>query len=194
VAESAFAGCAPVLPTREGAAAHPVEPLSLVSVTVWHGEDTALAHLAKTTFALDLPQAGRWTHAGDIIAIWIGPGHWWLQGALLRDLTPLAAHAGLIDLSDARAMLRIYGPEDRDMLASLLPIDLHPRGFAPGRAASTVAGHIAVHIRQLDTVPTYDLSCARSYAGSLWRALEMAGNGRIRLDLAERPAEAVSPH
>lgn len=183
---SAFAGCAPVVPTHEGAVAHPVEPLSVVSVNAWRGGTAALADALRAAFGLDLPEPGRWTQAGDLAAVWAGPGHWWLQreraGALLAELTPLVgAHAGLIDISDARAVLRVRGPAARDMLASLLPIDLHPRAFQPGHAATTVAAHVGVQVRQIDAAPTYDLSCARSFAGSLWRAVDLAGAGRIRL-------------
>lgn len=198
---SAFAGCKPVASSHGGAEAAPVEGLSIVSVTAWRDAEPALIEAMQSAFALALPEAGRWTHAGDLVAMWVGPGHWWLQreagGLLLPEIAAAAAdRAGLIDISDARATLRIHGPAARDILASLLPIDLHPRALAPGRVASTIAAHIGVQLRQIDVAPSYDLSCLRSYAGSLWRALELAGAGRIRMgvgELAETAAGAVSP-
>jgi sarcosine oxidase subunit gamma len=161
-------------------------PLSIVSVTAWSGADPALSGSVQAAFGLTLPQAGRWTQAGDIAALWVGPGHWWLQreraSALFAELEPVVGgHAALIDISDARAVLRVSGAAAPTILASLLPIDLHPRAFRPGQVASTVAAHIGVQIRQLDDAPTYDLSCLRSFAGSLWRSVELAGAGRIRL-------------
>jgi sarcosine oxidase subunit gamma len=183
---SAFAFCAPVAPTHPGATAHPVEPLSVISVIAWTGAAPALAASVRAAFGVALPPPGRWTQAGDLAALWVGPGHWWLQreraSPLFAELAPVAAtHAALIDISDARAMLRISGPAAPTILASLLPIDLHPRAFQPGHVANTVAAHIGVQIRQLDDVPTYDLSCPRSFAGSLWRGVELAGAGRVRL-------------
>jgi sarcosine oxidase subunit gamma len=183
---SAFAGCAAVVPVQAGASAHPVEPLSVVSVTAWTGAAAALAGAVHAAFGLHLPPPGRWTQAGDLTALWVGPGHWWLQrdraSALCVELAPVAgAHAALIDLSDARAVLRIAGPAAPTILASLVPLDLHPRAFRPGHVANTVAAHNGVQIRQLDDAPSYDLSCLRSFAGSLWRSLELAGAGRIRL-------------
>jgi sarcosine oxidase subunit gamma len=45
----------------------------------------------------------------------------------------------------------------------------------PGNVASTVAAHIGVQIWQVDALPSYDLAGPISYAGSLLRALELAG-------------------
>ncbi len=178
---SAFAGCAPVVPTHGGAWAVPVEPLESVSVMVWPGQTGAL----RDALGFDPPAPGRWTQAGALVAVWLGPGHFLLQregdAALMAELAPaIGDRAALIDLTDARATLRLTGPATRDILAALLPIDLHPRAFAPGHAATTVAVHLTVQVRQLDAT-TYDLAVSRSFAGSLWRALELAGAGRLRL-------------
>lgn len=183
---SAFAGCMPVVPTHEGARAMPVEPLAAVSVTAWPGRAAALGAALHGAFGLTLPEAGRWTQAGALVAVWLAPEHFSLQreGAapLFPELEPvIGERAALIDLTDARAVLRLAGPAAREILAGLLPIDLHPRGFAPGRAATTVSGHLTVQVRQIDTAPSYDLAVGRSFAGSLWRALELAGAGRLRL-------------
>ena len=181
---SAFAGCKPVLPTHEAARATPVGPLAVVSLTAWDREATVAA--LRDTLGLLLPEAGRWTAAQDIVAVWLGPDHWVLQREATAPLLPQIAgvvghHAGLVDLTDARAVLRLTGPAAREILSALLPIDLHPRGFAPGRAATTVTSHLTVQLRQIDTAPTYELSVGRSFAGSLWRSLELAGTGRLRL-------------
>jgi sarcosine oxidase subunit gamma len=181
---SAFADCKAVVPAHEAARATPVEPLAAVSLTAWDREAAAAA--LRDTLGLMLPDAGRWTVAQDIVAVWLGPNHWALQREGTTPLLPeivriVGDHAGLIDLTDARAVLRLTGPAAREILSALLPIDLHPRGFAPGRAATTVTSHLTVQLRQIDAAPTYELSVGRSFAGSLWRALELAGAGRLRL-------------
>lgn len=182
---SAFAGCAPVAADHAGATASPVEPLSVVSVTAWRGQADALAAAVLAQCGLALPQAGHWVEHNGLTAVWAGPGHWWLQRAgrakLLQELLPLGEHAGLIDISDGRAILRLRGLEARRILMSLLPLDLHPRVFTPGCVASTIGGHMTVQVRQIDDAPTYDLACLRSFAGSLWRSLELAGAGRLTL-------------
>jgi sarcosine oxidase subunit gamma len=174
------------VPAHEGARATTVEPVAAVSVTVWPGRTAALGVALRSAFGLDLPEAGRWTQSGGLVAVWLGPDQFSLQreGAapLLPDLAPVVADlAAPIDLTDARATLRIAGPAARDILAALLPIDLHPRAFAPGRTATTLAAHMTVQVRQIDAAPSYELSVSRSFAGSFWRALELAGAGRLRL-------------
>ena len=181
---SAFADCKPVAPAHEAARATPVEPLAAVSLTAWDREATATA--LRDALGLELPEAGRWHGANGIVAIWLGPGHWTLQREgeipLLPEIAGIVGdHAALIELTDARAVLRLTGPAAREILSALLPIDLHPRGFAPGRVATTVTSHLTVQLRQIDTAPTYELSVGRSFAGSLWRSLELAGAGRLRL-------------
>ncbi len=183
---SAFADCQPLVPAHEGARAVAVEPLAAVSVTAWPGRAPALSDALHAAFGLRLPEAGRWTEAGGLVAVWLGPRHFLVQreGSDLlfeRVATAIGELAAVIDLTDARATLRVTGPAARDILAGLLPIDLHPRGFAPGRAATTLAAHMTVQVRQIDTAPSYELSVSRSFAKSLWRALELAGAGRLRL-------------
>jgi heterotetrameric sarcosine oxidase gamma subunit len=161
-----------------------IAPLTVVSLTAWPGEAAALAERLRARFGLELAEAGRWTEAGDLACIWLAPDHWQIERAGAHDLAPdLAAlagpHGGVIDVTDARAALRIGGGGSRDLLARLLPLDLHPRAFAPHRAASTIAAHIGVQIRQIDATPTYDLACLRSYAESLRRAVEHAGAGSL---------------
>ncbi len=184
---SAFAGCPPVTPTLpQQAVASAVGMLSIVSVTAWRGRIPALAAALHAGFGLDLAAAGRWTGSDVLACIWSAPGHWHIQrqgcGRLADDLAAaLGAEAGQIDVSDARAALRISGPGAPAMLARLLPIDLHPRAFAPQLAAATLAGHISVQLRQIDAAPSYEIACSRSYAASLWQALATAGAGALRL-------------
>jgi methylglutamate dehydrogenase subunit D len=181
---SAFADCTPVTSAHEGAHATPVEPLAVVSITTWDTGAAIAAILA--TFGVELPEAGRWAASEHLVAVWLAPNHWSLQRAGAAPLLPdvvraVGAGAAVIDLTNARATLRLSGPASHDILAALVPIDLHPRAFAPGRAASTVAGHLTVQLRQLDIGPSYEISVGRSFAGSLWRALELAGAGRLGL-------------
>ncbi len=159
--------------------------MTAVSVTAWPGATAALGERLHTAFGLALAAPRRWTAAGALVSVWLGPDHWQIEHADMPDLArQLAAaagpHGGVIDVSDACAALRLSGPASRDVLARLLPLDLHPRVFAPGHAAASVAAHIDVRLRQIDAAPTYDLACPRSYADSLWHALEHAGVERIR--------------
>lgn len=163
-----------------------IEPLTVVLLTAWREAAASLAARVRDAFGLDLAEPGRWTAAGDLMCVWLGPEHWQIERAgthgLVSDLHAVAgSDGGVIDLSDARAVMRIAGLASADILARLVPLDLHPRAFAPHHAAGTLAAHIAVQLRQIDTTPTYDLACPRSCAGSLRRAVEHAGGGQIRI-------------
>ncbi|MGH3851274.1 MAG: sarcosine oxidase subunit gamma, partial [Pseudonocardiaceae bacterium] len=83
----------------------------------------------------------------------------------------LAGSASLVDQSDGKAVLRIAGPRTRDVLAKGCPLDLHPRVFKPGDAATTAISLIPCQLWQIDEAPTYDIAVASSYAGSFWRWL-----------------------
>lgn len=159
---------------------HRVGPRSVVSVSAWPDRADALALLLSRALGLQLARPGRWTAAGDLVCVWTAPTQWQVQRAGRQDLLAqldavVGDAAGLIDLSDASVVLRLGGAGAREVLARLLPIDLHPRAFGPTSAARSYAAHMTVQVRQLDVAPTYELACAGSYAGSLWRALELAG-------------------
>lgn len=162
-----------------------IGPVTAVSFTAWPGQAQALAARVRAQFKLDLAAPGRWTQADALACVWLGPDRWQMERAGRHDLLPVLVtvageHGTAIDVSDARAVLRLSGPGSRDILSRLLPLDLHPRAFAPHHAASTVAAHIGVQLRQIDAAPTYDLTCARSYAESLRRAVDHAGGTALR--------------
>jgi sarcosine oxidase subunit gamma len=109
------------------------------------------------------------------------PGQWLFvrevpgDGLALRIAAALGDAATLIDLSDARAAVRVSGPGAREALAKFLPLDLHARVMQPGDAAATVAAHLPILLWQHDATPSYDLLCARSLGSSFHRALQLAG-------------------
>ena len=80
----------------------------------------------------------------------------------------LKGDATMVDLSDGKAVLRISGPRARDTLAKGCSLDLHPRVFKPGSAATTPVALIDCVIWQVDETPTYDLAVPTSYAESFW--------------------------
>jgi sarcosine oxidase subunit gamma len=72
-------------------------------------------------------------------------------------------------------VLRLSGPAVRDILAAVVPIDLHPRAFRPGDTAITLAGQVGVQLRQLDAAPRFEMMAFRSYAASLFQTVLQAG-------------------
>ena len=111
----------------------------------------------------------------------IGPGQWFAEmpfgpaeaiESALR--SALGDHATIVDQSHARIVLRFTGQRVREVLATGVPLDLHPRAFVPGDIAQTIVAHIGVQIWQLSAEPIYELAVPRSLTGSFWSWLEHA--------------------
>ncbi len=67
------------------------------------------------------------------------------------------------DVSDMRAGFEVRGPRLREVLAKLVPIDMHPETFTPGRVRRTHLAQVpvAVWMRAQDTARVL---CFRSVA------------------------------
>ncbi len=146
--------------------------LDIVTVAARRGQGAAIAAAVRDAFGLDLPVTPRRVGDARLAFLWAGDARWTavtdarddrLEAALRDRLCGLAAITGQ---SDGRVVLRIAGPSARDVLGKAMAIDLHPRAFRPGDVALTQAFHIAVQLWRVDEA-TYDLSVARSFAGSL---------------------------
>lgn len=120
--------------------------------------------------------------AGDHALLWLGPDEWLLHGpvggetALHAALTAgfAARHASVVDVTDNGTLLVLEGPAVRVVLAKGCPLDLHPRAFAPGRCAQTLAGQVPVTLWQ-QTDARIALFARRSFAPFLWDWLVDAG-------------------
>ncbi len=154
---------------------------ALVSLAARRDAGAAAASRMQQQLGLELPPPGRWTASGDLVAICTTPGQWLVMQdhndfTLCDRLSAVVLEsATVIELSDSRVAIQMSGTGVRTALGTFLPLDLHPRAMQPGAVAATVAAHLPVLVRQIDDVPTYELLCARSFAGSFYRALELAG-------------------
>ncbi|HEV7439940.1 MAG TPA: sarcosine oxidase subunit gamma family protein [Methylobacterium sp.] len=149
----------------------PREGLRLAAIVVGRdGAEAAGTRLAEA-LGLPLPEPRRASLGPDRGLVWTGPGQWLAvaeAAATLGSLAPaLADLAAVTDQSDARAVLRVSGPRARDVLAKGFAIDLHPRAFPVGSAATTSVGGIGVQI-WMSGAATYDIAVGRSLAGSFW--------------------------
>jgi heterotetrameric sarcosine oxidase gamma subunit len=156
--------------------------LTLASVVALRNSSGALARRVHEVFGFEPPPEPRYIGRGEIAFAWTGPAQWLAIGAgvqgdalVARLRAELSSLASISDQTDGRAVIRLRGPDVRSLLAKGLPIDLHPRAFAPGRAAVTVLGQVGLYIWQVDAQPTYDLAVPRSYAAYVWRWIVDAG-------------------
>jgi heterotetrameric sarcosine oxidase gamma subunit len=150
----------------------------LASVMARRGQRDAVSHAVREAFGLTLPASPSYVTNGLTAFVWAGPGHWLAvadsdDACTFEDRlrTRLQSSASICGQSDGRSIIRICGPNARDALAKIVPIDLHPREFGPGHAAVTLAGQIGIHLWQIDAVPSYDVAVFRSLAAAMWQSL-----------------------
>jgi sarcosine oxidase subunit gamma len=109
---------------------------------------------------------------------------------LLRALADLPATAGLAgDLSSRFCTLELTGPSARRVIASGCPIDLHPKSFGTGYAASSSLLGNPVLIVKTSGAPSFLLSCERACAPVVWDWLAAADE---HATVAEQDAERAS--
>ena len=159
-----------------------VQGLAMVSIIARKGRRAELAAAILRNFGAALPTAPRRVAGEEISFLWAGPDQW-LAIAKLEAHTDLerelgheiGAFASLTGQGDGRTVIRVSGPASPDVLATGVPLDLHPRAFKPGDVALSHANHIAVAFWQIDDAPTYEFAVARGYARSFWTWLRDAG-------------------
>jgi len=130
---------------------------------------------AQAVAGLELPMGLGRVSKNGLSLIGTAPRQWLAVAegkAALASLAKLAAAikglAMVVDQSDGKAVLRIAGPRARDTLAKGCSLDLHPRVFKPGSAATTPVALVDCVIWQVDETPAYDLAVPTSYAESFW--------------------------
>ncbi|KQO93397.1 sarcosine oxidase subunit gamma family protein [Methylobacterium sp. Leaf91] len=180
---SAWAGIAPVgrhgRPGGEpGLTLTLRDEFGLATVIAVKGRTDALQQVLGERFGWSLPDTGTASLTGERGLVWSGPDQWLALFETRQEMAGLGEAlqgiAAVTDQSDARAIVRVSGPDARAFLAKGLAIDLHPRAFQPGQVAVTALAHMGAQIWQRDAAPIYDLAVARSFAGSVWSWLSHA--------------------
>lgn len=82
-------------------------------------------------------------------------------------------HHLAVNLSDARAMFRLTGPNAREVLAKGAPVDLSPDAFKIGDLRRTHIGQVAAMF-WMPEADVFDLVCFKSVAEHMNDWLEMA--------------------
>lgn len=150
--------------------------LTMISVRVSPGSPAS--DRIGAALGAALPQScGDTSTAGAHTTFWLGPDEWLVvsqtdAAELAGDL--VAALEGgpgsVVDVSANRTTLELSGPSAGRVLAKGCPLDLHPRGFAPGRAVASTVGPVPVLLWQV-AESTYRLFPRSSFADYLARWL-----------------------
>jgi heterotetrameric sarcosine oxidase gamma subunit len=160
------------------------DALGIATVLVRKGQLTTLAQRVRERYGVELPRGPRRIAAGAMAFACTGPEAWLAindactQGFAATLKEALGDAASVADQSSGYAILRMTGPNLRQTLAKMLPIDLHPRAFAPGDVASTTASHVGATLWRLedaaDGSPVFEIAVFRSLAASFWHTLTVS--------------------
>ncbi|MEO3475551.1 sarcosine oxidase subunit gamma family protein [Roseomonas sp. CAU 1739] len=153
----------------------------IVQLMVRRGADAAFAAAMVQAFGTAPPAPSHATTGGAVTIIWVQPGAYLLTaaepGLADRAAVAFAGLAAVEDQSHGRTTITIAGPPAREVLARGCRIDLHPRVFGPGRAASTTIAQIGCLLHQTDDAPSFDLTVFSTLAEPFFHWLLEAGAG-----------------
>jgi methylglutamate dehydrogenase subunit D len=148
--------------------------LALATLIGRRREMQNLRRAITAAFGLALPEGSHIVTKDGVSFAGIGIGKWIAAaegpaavGYVARLRGHLIGLAAIADQSDGRVVLRLSGERVRQVLATGIALDLHPRKFKTGDIASTIISQMGVQIQQLDDQPTFQLIAFRSFAGSL---------------------------
>ncbi len=162
-------------------------------------DDAAFLAAAGSIIGLDLPREPRTSVSRDDVTIlWLSIDQWLVtlphgEVASTRDRLD-GALAGIfshhVDMSDARAIIRLEGDGAREVIMKGAAVDLTDPVWGPGRVRRMLFAGISAmfHIVQVEP-DTIDLYVFRSYADYAWDwLLATAGErARVRLYGRQRP-------
>lgn len=141
--------------------------------------DTKLKKAVKAAAGVDVPAPLTAAFKGDKGAVWMSPDELLLLTAYDRidaEISNLkkalgGQHAMVLDVSDARALLRVTGDGARELMAKGAPLDVSDAAFPVGAARRTHFAEIAVGLwrREADM---WELVCFQSYAQHLFAWLK----------------------
>lgn len=135
--------------------------------------------LARVEQALEVAvphhQPGCAAGSRELSVLWLGPDEWLVVGpdghadriATAARGALEGAHGSVVDVSANRTALRLAGIGARDVLEKVCSLDLHPRGFGPGRCAQTLLGRTQAVLWQRSTEPSYRILVRNSFADYL---------------------------
>lgn len=148
--------------------------------------DSAFLAAAKSALGLDLPLSPRTSRAkGGIEVLWMSVDQWLVCCEADEKETVLARlnaalegiHSLIVDVSDARAIIRVSGEHARATVMKATSVDLLADDVKAGFVRRMLFAEIAalVHVRGLDP-DVVDVYVFRSYADYAWDWLEEAAH------------------
>jgi heterotetrameric sarcosine oxidase gamma subunit len=149
--------------------------------------DAALLGLAQ----ISPPVGPKCVVQGEVCLVGIAPEQWLAvaegsraAGFVAALMEALGDAASVTDHTSARTVIRVAGKRARDTLAKGCAIDLDPRAFPAGSAATTRISQIGSILWQPEPAPAYDIAVPSSLARSFWSWLT-ASAGEYGYEVAQ---------
>jgi sarcosine oxidase subunit gamma len=140
-------------------------PAMILQVAGWP-EDRAALHAALTAWLGAPPPELGWARSHDGRTVMaLAPGRWLLLAEMAvppPDAPPLV----VTELSAARLVLRLTGPDLAPLLRRGVGFDPDARGFPVGRVAQTLIHHVPVLLHRIEAAAV-DLLVPRSWSHAL---------------------------
>lgn len=141
-------------------------------------KDKKFMDAAKSALGIDLPTTPRSSASkGDLVCLWMSVDQW-LITCPRKDVTALLAKLNgalegifslAVDMSDARAIIRLEGERVRETLMKGSAVDFTQAGYEPGIVRRMLFGEIAAMVHIVSDQPdVFDLMVFRSYAHHAW--------------------------
>jgi len=156
-------------------------PIGSAALLLRSGGRERLAAALRADFGLELPVTPRRSTCASLSLVWSGPRQWLAFEDRSEACPGRSFVAGLaravgdaatvIELSGARALFDIEGPETETVLSRIVPVDLDSSVFGNDAVALTLAGHVGVALWRRGSAAAFTLACSRSFAASLAEAL-----------------------
>jgi sarcosine oxidase, subunit gamma len=156
------------------------------------------AAAVESVLGLRLPRQPRTSSAaGDLSVLWLSVDQWLVQcprqrsGDLARDLNQALGDTPslVVDMSDARTILRLEGEGVRELIMKGAPVDLTAPEFGKGTVRRLRFGELAAMVHMVGEAPdVIDLFVFRSYAMFAWEWLIATGSGAAEVRLFQPQA------
>ncbi|KEJ90090.1 sarcosine oxidase subunit gamma [Sulfitobacter donghicola] len=144
----------------------------------------------KAASGLAMPQQRQCLTIGENSIAWMSPDELLIvcpyaeAASLLADIQGRLAneHALAVNVSDARAVFEVSGPNAREVMAKLAPVDLAPSQFTPEMFRRTRIAQVAAAF-WMPADDVFHVVCFRSVAQYVFDALSIAAQPGSEVDV-----------
>ena len=164
--------------TEAGVSLKEMRDFGLVSLTVFKGHYEDLSNSIFNEFGIKLLLNSEISRSEKICFMNIAPGQWlaYSKAFTASDMIAKLEYAvgklaSIVDLSDARAIIELSGPNVHDALAKGVSIDLDESTFSTKHVFCTFAAQLSITFWQSDDGLRINVAVFRAFGDSLLKWL-----------------------